>query len=46
MGGAWPLFKNVLILEPIVYGLFGKEDKTGKILKLVICTIMHGSYSI
>ena len=36
MGGAWPLFKNVLILEPIVYcGLFVKEDKTGEILKYV-----------
>ena len=41
MGGV-TYVTNVLILDLIVYcALFVKEDKTGKILEKVICTIMH-----
>ena len=36
---------NVLILEPIFYcAILVKEGKTGKRVKLVICTTMRGSY--
>ena len=42
MGGAWLLLQKY---GAIVYcALFVKEDKTGKRVKWVICTIMHGSY--